>query len=146
MSVKSAFLRATDNCRGRVRHALEALRILAPTELEFTRVARPPAPAQISEECVYIVDRDGHWKWATFRCPGGCGRVIKLRLNTRRRPSWSARNDLLNRTTFTPSVRQRNACRCHFWVRRGKVEWCLGGKPNTSADHSTGWLSQSHNR
>ncbi|MCW3783225.1 DUF6527 family protein [Defluviimonas salinarum] len=71
-----------------------------------------------------IVVRDGVDKWACFLCPGGCGEVLKLSLSRNRRPRWKVNIDWLARPTAAPSVRQLNECRCHFWIRKGRVEWC----------------------
>lgn len=83
------------------------------------------------EAGVLIVVRDGAIKkWVCFRCPGGCGEKIMLPLSETRWPHWTVTFDWLGRPTLSPSIRQTNECKCHFWIRRGKVEWCLDtGRP-----------------
>ena len=68
--------------------------------------------------------RDGIDKWACFHCPGGCGETIKLSLSQNRRPKWTVTSDWLRRPTISPSVRQTNECRCHFWIHQGRIDWC----------------------
>lgn len=93
------------------------------------RSARHPAAAEISDgELVHVID-GGLEKWACLRCPGGCGAVIPLSLNQKRRPAWSVATDWFGRPTIEPSVHQRNECGCHFWVTKGSVVWCEGGRP-----------------
>ena len=55
----------------------------------------------------------------------------KLSLSEKRRPRWSVTVDALGRPTVTPSVHVLNGCRCHFWIRRGAIDW-VGGKPGPS--------------
>ncbi|WP_246689353.1 DUF6527 family protein [Methylobacterium sp. WL19] len=86
-------------------------------------------------ELVHVVD-GGIEKWACFRCPGGCGTVIPLSLNPKRRPRWSVTSDWLGRPTVTPSVHQTNACACHFHIRRGRIDWCEDGRPPERAGGS----------
>lgn len=77
-----------------------------------------------------IIVRDGEvMKWACFLCPGGCGASISLCLNTNRRPHWRVRTDFWGRPTIEPSIQQMNECGCHFFIRRGQVDWCKGGCP-----------------
>lgn len=68
-------------------------------------------------------------KWACMTCPGGCGETIALSLNPDRRPRWKVATDFWQRPTLHPSVHQQNDCGCHFWVKKGQVHWCKGGRP-----------------
>jgi hypothetical protein len=67
-------------------------------------------------------------KWACLRCPGGCGERIQLSLNEKRRPRWSVTIDALGRPSVSPSVNVLNDCRCHFWIKRGGIDW-VGARP-----------------
>ncbi|MEP0250327.1 MAG: DUF6527 family protein [Roseobacter sp.] len=69
-----------------------------------------------------------------MRCPGGCGKQISLSLNPARRPRWGVANDAWLRPTLTPSVHQRNACGCHFFLQNGRVKWCKNGRPRKNSD------------
>ncbi|WP_411901639.1 DUF6527 family protein [Methylorubrum thiocyanatum] len=98
-------------------------------DLLVRRVSTYPRDEEVtSGELVHVVD-GGIEKWACFRCPGGCGAMIPLNLNPKRRPRWSVAADWFRRPSLSPSVHQRNDCECHFWVRQGRIEWCEGGHP-----------------
>jgi Family of unknown function (DUF6527) len=92
---------------------------------------RVPPDAELGSGDFVIVKSAGVRKWACLKCPGGCGVVIALSLNPHRRPRWKVAQDWLGRITVAPSVHQMNDCRCHFWIRRGIIEWCEGGRPQT---------------
>ncbi|WJY23323.1 DUF6527 family protein [Fontisubflavum oceani] len=47
-----------------------------------------------------------------------------MSLSKNRRPRWTAMSDWLRRPTISPSVRQTNECRCHFWIHQGRIDWC----------------------
>jgi hypothetical protein len=91
------------------------------------RANHPDAAGVKDHELVVVGTRDVT-KWACLRCPGGCGNLISLSLNPQRRPRWHVLTDYWTRPSVSPSVHQTNDCGCHFWIRRGKVEWCPGGR------------------
>ncbi|HAV45404.1 MAG: hypothetical protein CME74_09110 [Halomonas sp.] len=93
------------------------------------RTKLPPREQRAAENFVLVCD-SGISKWASFRCPGGCGERIDLSLNPHLRPNWKVTLDWWRRPTVVPSVHQRNNCGCHFWIRKGKVDWCKGGQPS----------------
>ena len=88
-----------------------------------------PEPATLCLDEVVVVCDAGVLKWACLRCPGGCGADIALSLNQSRRPRWRISYDFWKRPTVEPSVHQKNSCGCHFFLRRGRIDWCQGGRP-----------------
>lgn len=113
-----------------LRRALVRSRLIEAPDFTVKFVDRHPTPAEIPERVLVVVRGSDHPKWACFRCPGGCGNRFQLSLNPERRPRWEVAADWLNRATVSPSVLQTNACRAHFWVRRGRVEWCADSAPH----------------
>jgi hypothetical protein len=96
----------------------------------ITRVVeRMPADTEVVPGELVVVESAGFQKWACMKCPGGCGVKIALSLNPNCRPRWRVTGDWFGRPSIQPSVHQMNDCRCHFWVRRGLVEWCADGRP-----------------
>lgn len=107
-----------------IEQFLASCRIIEPADLVGRVQPTHPDPADLLPGVVVVV-RDGTLeKWACLECPGGCGEKIQLSLSKANRPHWSVRTDWLGRPTLTPSIRQTNQCRCHFWVEKGRVEWC----------------------
>ena len=103
---------------------LVRLRLLRRPDLIGRTVARHPVPEELPEGELVLVQDGSRRKWACLRCPGGCGQKIQLALSPNRRPHWRVRLDWLARPSVSPSVRQLNDCRCHFWINRGAVRWC----------------------
>lgn len=103
--------------------SLEFFHIIPKGDLIAKIKSAHPTPDQILPGEVTIM-HDGVDKWACFHCPGGCGVTIKLSLSKNRTPRWAAISDWLKRPTISPSVRQTNECRCHFWIRQGRIDWC----------------------
>lgn len=117
-----------------IRVLLERTGIIRSAVLTGFVQARHPSMDELSDGRLYIV-RDGNIdKWACLRCPGGCGQKIQLSLNQKRRPRWTAHLDWLGRPTVSPSVHQTNECRCHFWLRKGRVDWCRDSGHQQSED------------
>ena len=115
--------------RDTVRRWLETCRLIPRSQMIGRIQPSHPTPEQLDAGLLVVV-RDEHLdKWICFRCPGGCGARILLSAVRQRRPQWSARIDWLGRPTVEPSVRQMNACGCHFLVRRGRIRWCTDSGP-----------------
>ncbi|MGO9818139.1 MAG: DUF6527 family protein [Acidocella sp.] len=88
-----------------------------------------PLDSEVPDGELVVVENGGLQKWACLKCPGGCGQKIALSLNPERRPRWRVWSDWFGRPSVEPSVHQKNACRCHFWIRRGQIKWCADGRP-----------------
>lgn len=73
---------------------------------------------------VYLVGEGGHLWFAAFVCPCGCGELVQLNLLPDARPRWSAERHPDGTVTIAPSVWRVAGCRSHFFLRRGRVEWC----------------------
>lgn len=103
---------------------LAAIGIARRTDLIARVSDTHPAPVDLPPGRLVLVRNGSLEKAACFRCPGGCGVKIVLPLTSSKRPIWRVQLDWLRRPTVEPSVRQLNECQCHFWIRRGLVEWC----------------------
>lgn len=102
--------------------------------IEFDLLAQKTETFPISEkikdgELIFVVD-SGIEKWACLKCPGNCGTTISLSLNKSRRPRWVLTYDQFFRPTVHPSVHQKNKCGCHFWITKGRINWCKNGRPH----------------
>ena len=86
--------------------------------------ARHPTQDGLPDGRLVLVQDGALQKWACFRCPGGCGEKIRLSLSPKQWPRWEIKLDWLRRPTVIPSVHQLTACRCHFWIKNGGIEWC----------------------
>lgn len=70
-----------------------------------------------------ILAPDGHYKWAFFTCPCGCGELIALNLMKSAYPSWKVELSQKGLYTVSPSV-DSQTCGAHFWIKNGQVIWC----------------------
>ena len=116
------------NWRGAVARFLRSVGLLR-ADLVIRTVNRMPIDSEIQVGELVLVKNGDVQKWACLKCPGGCGQEISLSLNPERRPRWSVSGDWFGRPNVEPSIHQTNACRCHFWIRRGQVDWCADGGP-----------------
>lgn len=94
-------------------------------------VPEHPDPETMKAGILYVVGGSGYRKWAYFRCPADHDEIIQLSLMPERRPRWTVTTDFLGRPTIHPSVRQLEGSYAHFWVRKGRIDWCAdsGQKP-----------------
>lgn len=81
----------------------------------------PDTPAP---RTVYVVGEDGHQWFAAFGCPCGCGETIKLSLVPGDRPGRRIRRHWDGTASLTPSVWRQVGCQSHFWLRKGRTDWC----------------------
>jgi len=118
--------------RDLLRNILLRCQLIQPPDFTVRYADRHPTPEEIPDGIIVVVRGTEFPKWACFRCPGGCGTRFQLSLNPERRPGWRVAPDWLNRATVAPSVRQLNACRAHFWIHKGHVEWCPDSAPHVA--------------
>ena len=89
-------------------------------------VSERPCLEELRAGIVLVEIRGGHLKWAHLRCPQ-CGDHIELPLAGN--VPWTVRMDFFRRPTLAPSVWERAGCGAHFFLQKGKVEWCGWGSP-----------------
>ena len=130
MALAQRFMDWRDHIAFRVLRLLDRTRRTKPQRLATKRCSVFPAQNAVHGTTLYITRVGRLRKWASFRCPGDCGKVVRLRLASSESPHWSVATDWLGRATISPSVRQLNDCGCHFWVRRGRVHWCSDSPPS----------------
>lgn len=73
---------------------------------------------------VYVVGEGAHVWFAALMCPCGCGELLQISLHPEGRPRWLLTLHAGGTVSLTPSVWRRTGCRSHFFLRRGRVEWC----------------------
>ena len=88
-------------------------------------------PARLQRRIVYIVCEDGFDEQVALLCPCGCGRVLQMNLLPDERPCWRVTRNADGTVTLHPSVWRTKGCGSHFWLRNGRIWWCL--EPNSSA-------------
>ncbi|MCK1298466.1 MULTISPECIES: DUF6527 family protein [unclassified Bradyrhizobium] len=72
-----------------------------------------------------VLAREGEEDWCVgMRCPCGCGQGIELLLVEEAKPRWDLSVDSSEFPSLKPSVWLQTGCKSHFWLRRGRVEWC----------------------
>ena len=125
--------------RDAVRWLFVRLRLVRRPDLVGRIIDRHPTPEELPEGKLVMV-RDGNRnKWACLRCPGRCGEKLQLALSSSRHPRWCVRLDWLGRPSVSPSIRQLNDCRCHFWIEGGTVHWCADSgqhQPDSTPQYS----------
>lgn len=84
-------------------------------------------PPQLKGRTLYIVEEDGYQEQAAMICPCGCGAVLHMNLLTDARPCWEVTQHADGTATLYPSVWRKKDCRSHFWLHRGRVQWCRAG-------------------
>jgi hypothetical protein len=90
----------------------------------FLRLQRATdVPASLANDRVYIIGENGHDWYAALLCPCGCGSILQLNLVAPTRPRWRLRVHEDGAVTLWPSVWRQTGCRCHFWLRHGRVFW-----------------------
>lgn len=84
-------------------------------------------PTKPRRERVYLVGEGDYLWFVAFVCPCGCDELIQLNLLPDARPRWSVERLADGTASITPSVWRVAGCRSHFFLRRGRVEWCPSG-------------------
>jgi len=81
-------------------------------------------PCSLKSHQLYVAGENGYVWAAAMLCPCGCRDVIELNLLKKVRPCWSVHEHRDGSVCLIPSVRRREGCRSHFFLRRGQIDWC----------------------
>lgn len=106
------------------RSLLIWLRIIPVPDILARLVADHPTNSNLESGWIYVVGGPDYKKWAYFRCPADGNEIIQLSLMPNHRPRWSIEIDFLERPTIYPSVRQLDGSYAHFWIKKGRIDWC----------------------
>lgn len=82
-------------------------------------------PEKTGKDTIYIVGGREHPYYAAVVCPRhSCKRVISLEISKKSRKRWKMVEHGNGSLTLSPSIYvTRRPCKCHYWIRRGKVTW-----------------------
>jgi hypothetical protein len=96
-------------------------RILPASTYRVRRVEdRPDVPGF---GVLYVIGR-GEYLWeAAMRCPRGCGRTLSMNLLAAETPCWKLEEHPDGTATLSPSIWRKTGCGCHFFLKRGRVQW-----------------------
>jgi len=80
-------------------------------------------PDVLAGGTLYVIGNAGHPWEAAMRCPKGCGHTISVNLMLDVHPCWKLEEHSDETATLTPSIWRKHGCGCHFFLRRGRIEW-----------------------
>lgn len=80
---------------------------------------------ELDGDILYVIGENGHWWFAAVRCPCGCDAILHMNLLPDARPRWKLTLHYDKTATLHPSVWRTKDCRSHFFIRKGRIEWCI---------------------
>ncbi len=80
-------------------------------------------PDELDKNYLYLIGENEHIWFATLLCPCGCETSVQLSLLPSSKPHWKVIEHKNGTVTLLPSVWRKDACRSHYFVRRGLIEW-----------------------
>lgn len=90
----------------------------------WSTAAADDVPEAPRPETLYLVGEEQYLWSAAFLCPCGCGELVQLNLLPEARPRWAVERHADGTVTLSPSVWRVRGCKSHFFLRRGRIEWC----------------------
>ena len=81
-------------------------------------------PDRLTPATVYVLGEKQYLWSVALLCPCSCGEALHMSLHDDSRPRWRIRDHRDGTVTLFPSVWRKVGCRSHFFLRRGRVEWC----------------------
>jgi len=79
-------------------------------------------PHKLPRRTAVIVANSGQRTWIAFDCPCTLRHRLLINLEPTRRPFWTVSG--AKRLTLGPSVDDiTQTRRCHFWLRKGAIQW-----------------------
>ena len=81
-------------------------------------------PEKPRKKSIYIVGGREYPFEAKFFCPLGCGDILSVSIAPDHQKSWKVTEHENGALSISPSVWRTTECRCHFWIRKGRIVWC----------------------
>jgi hypothetical protein len=81
-------------------------------------------PVTPRPQIVYLIGEAEYLWSAAFLCPCGCGELVQLNLLPEARPCWTVISHPDSTVSVSPSIWRVAGCKSHFFLCRGKIEWC----------------------
>lgn len=82
-------------------------------------------PDSLNPNVVYVLGQGKHRWFVALVCPCGCGKMLQVSLLAGSTPRWRLIEHADDGTvTLEPSVWREIGCRSHFFLRRGRIQWC----------------------
>jgi len=81
-------------------------------------------PKQLPRRNLVLARDDGEDWCVGMHCPCGCGDTIELLVIKEAKPRWDIAVNAKGQPSLSPSVWRKTGCQSHFWLRRGRIEWC----------------------
>jgi hypothetical protein len=110
-----------------VREIIIALKLflsrLLKKESLYTNKRVEIIPDKLKPLILYIEGDGNKDQFAALLCPCGCGEEINLNLEPDEEPCWHLASG--NFTDLSPSIWKSNNCKSHFFIKEGKVKWCI---------------------
>ena len=98
----------------------------------FVRPVRPLQTVHVEElpdvldpRAVYVLGEEKYLWFVALLCPCGCKEVLQVSLLPDAKPKWKLVEHIDDGSiTLQPSVWRKIGCRSHFFLRRGRIQWC----------------------
>ncbi len=81
-------------------------------------------PDRLDAKAVYVGGENGHFWFVALVCPCGCGETLQMSLLADVRPRWTLSRHPDGTASLTPSVWRQVGCRSHFFLVKGRIQWC----------------------
>ena len=81
-------------------------------------------PDKVHPKKIYIAGENGYQWFVAMSCPCGCEETLYMNLDNKARPRWDVEIHDDKSVTLYPSVNRTIGCRSHFYLRKGKIQWC----------------------
>lgn len=80
-------------------------------------------PKALQKYKVYVLGGTQNPWMAAMLCPCGCNDILHMNLLTSNRPNWKVTISTNSSVSFHPSLWRKSACKSHFFLKNGKVNW-----------------------
>ena len=84
-------------------------------------------PDSLRENTFYVIGNKKYPFKVISKCPRKlCNQIVQVNVlqSPPNKNNWQVTEETGGTISLRPSVWLKKKCRCHYWVRNGKVEWC----------------------
>ena len=91
----------------------------------LTTIRLGELPDDLDPCAVYVLGEGAYLWFVVMRCPCGCGENLYMTLLPESNPRWQLTEHTNGTISLQPSIWRKVGCRSHFFLRRGRIEWCI---------------------
>ena len=93
-------------------------------EKKYSHAFVDDVPDHPDNKTIYLITHQEYCWQIVMICPCGCRKLLYMNAIKDHPPYWRFEIHGKYNVSLHPSIHRQVGCKSHFFVRRGKIDWC----------------------